>query len=81
MYNRVLAEFDAEELNTMLKEVYAYILEGAYGITLPQGITYTAWWPWLKEYNAERTILKGPGGIMAHIWLDQDLREDVTGER
>ena len=77
-----VAEFDPEKRNKIYKDVEEYILEQCTDLTMPQASTYSAWWPWFKEYNGEGSIDDGTlGGIFAHIWLDQDLREEMTGRR
>jgi len=45
-------------------------------------VTYTAWWPGVMDYAGETTLdVQGPGHVFAHIWIDQDLREELTGKR
>ena len=78
---KILKEFDPALRTPMYKEVFAHIIEEAYYITLPQGVVYTAWWPWLEEYNGEINAWADKGSVMSHIWLDQDLREEMTGRR
>jgi len=77
----VEAEFDLEKRTRIYRDVLEYILEQCTDITLPRASTYTGWWPWLKEYSGESCIDDYRGGIFSHIWLDQDLREEMTGRR
>ena len=80
--DKVAEEFDMETRNAMYREVFEYVEQQAIYMPLPQGVSYTAWWPWVKEYSGEVTLeIEGYGKIVASIWLDQDLREEITGER
>jgi hypothetical protein len=65
-----------------MKEVYPYILEESWQVAMPGYYSYRFWWPWVKDYN-------GVGGVgylngsnyVAYIWVDQDLKEEMTGKR
>ncbi|GAJ24761.1 unnamed protein product, partial [marine sediment metagenome] len=73
--------FDEAKRNELFKKAYLRILEQAYWINLPGGATYIAWWPWVKGYAGELTISYHEGDVYSHIWLDQDLRYEMTGRR
>jgi len=79
MYDKIKVELDAEKRNPMLKELYNYILEQCLAFAPLMAADYTAWWPWVKDYEGEQTINYHRGGIMAHIWLDQDMRREMVG--
>ncbi len=81
LYDKIKVELDASKRLPLLKEVYNYILEECKAFTPVLGSTYVAWWPWFGEYAGEETINYHQGGIMSHIWLDLDLREEMTGRR
>jgi peptide/nickel transport system substrate-binding protein len=54
------------------------ILDKAPYIWLPTPYVYTAWWPWVKNYNGElRAGAVRPGPIYARIWIDQDLKKKM----
>ncbi|MBI4283201.1 MAG: ABC transporter substrate-binding protein [Chloroflexi bacterium] len=49
---------------------------------LPLPYDYTMWQPWLKAYNGESTVdYLGGQGWTAYIWIDQALKEQLTGRR
>ena len=81
LYDKIKVELDASKRMPLLKELFNYILEEAKCFTPVLGSTYGAWWPWFKDYAGEQTINYHRGGVMAHIWIDQDLREEMTGRR
>lgn len=82
MIGLISVESDLETQNAMFKEVFTYIEEQTFFIVMPQAATYTAWWPWIKEFAGEVVIeYEGQGHIVSHIWIDQDLREVLTGKR
>ena len=62
----------------MLKEMTREILDKAPYIWLPTPYVYTAWWPWVKNYNGElRAGAVRPGPIYARIWVDQELKKKM----
>jgi len=82
MVDKIAAEFDTDKRNAMYKEVFEYVEQQAIYMPFPQGVTYTAWWPWVKEYAGEICLdVEGLGKPVSHIWLDLDLREELTGRR
>ena len=77
MVEKIAVEFDRDKRNAMFAEVFTYIEGQCIYIPLPTAVTYTAWWPWVKNYSGETTLdVQGPGHVFAHTWLDQDLREE-----
>jgi peptide/nickel transport system substrate-binding protein len=59
-----------------------YILDYAAVVSPPGPHSFTVWQPWLRDYNGER----GVGGYnwldwLKYIWVDQDMKEEITGER
>ena len=54
------------------------VLADAPYIWLPTPYVYTAWWPWVKNYNAElRAGAVRPGPIYARMWIDQDMKKKM----
>jgi len=76
--DRALLEFDTTKHDTILKEIWLYLLEQCFDIGLPAPYRYTAWHPWVKGYQGEADWLQGR--IFTHIWLDQDLKQEVLGK-
>jgi len=64
------------------KEGIPYMLGQAYYVPLPDPVAFTFWQPWLKLYSGELdlgyyvTYTFGP-----YVWIDQDLKYDLTGRR
>lgn len=63
-------------------DLMPYVMEQAWLVPLPAPITYTFWQPWIKNYLGQNTLSFG-GGInwVKFVWVDQDLREQMTGRR
>ncbi len=61
-----------------LKALTRDVLDAAPYIWLPTQYYYTAWWPWVKNYNGElRVGAVRPGPIYARIWIDQTLKKSL----
>jgi peptide/nickel transport system substrate-binding protein len=72
------AEPDESKRQTMIKELTREIVDKAPYIWLPTPYNYTAWWPWVKNYNGElRAGAVRPGPIYARIWVDQDMKKKM----
>lgn len=74
--------FDYYERGRHMKEIGPYILEQSLNVQFPAPYTYTFWQPWVKDYYGEVSI----GYINNHnwtgyVWLDQDMKEGMTGRR
>ena len=66
--------FRVERLRAMTIE----ILDAAPYVWLPTAYVYTAWWPWVKNYNGElRAGAVRPGPIYARIWIDAALKKSM----
>jgi peptide/nickel transport system substrate-binding protein len=62
----------------MVKAMTREILGKAPYIWLPTGYSYTAWWPWVKNYDGElRAAAVKPGPIYARLWIDQDMKKQM----
>ena len=67
-----------EQAQAMLREMTREILDKAPYIWLPTPYVYTAWWPWVKNYDGElRAGAVRPGPIYARIWLDQEMKKKM----
>ena len=56
----------------------AQMIDEAMYLWLPIPYVYTAWWPWVKNYNGElRAGAQRPGPIYARLWIDQKMREEM----
>jgi len=60
------------------REMMKHLYDQAYVINMPKAQAYTIWWPWVKNFSAEKTV-----GYYVHpnwtqfVWIDQDLKEDM----
>ncbi|UYN94962.1 MAG: ABC transporter substrate-binding protein [Enhydrobacter sp.] len=76
--DKVYATRDEGERQKMLREMTVEILDKAPYIWLPTPYIYTAWWPWVKNYQGElRAGAVRPGPIYSRLWVDQDLKKKM----
>ena len=74
----VYAEPDERVRMVKAKLMTREILEKAPYLWLPTPYTYTAWWPWVKNYGGElRAGSERPAPIHARIWVDQELKKKM----
>ncbi len=74
----VYLERDEGKRQAMLKAMTREILDKAPYIWLPTPYMYSAWWPWVKNYNGElRAGAVRPGPIYARMWIDQELKKKM----
>ncbi len=60
----------------MFRDMAHDILRGVPYVFLPVPYYFSAWWPWVKNYNGElRAGAARPGPIYARIWIDQELKK------
>jgi peptide/nickel transport system substrate-binding protein len=71
-------EPDEDKRKAALRELTREILDKAPHIWMPTGKAYTAWWPWVKNYNGEHTAgAVRPWPIYSRLWIDQDLKKKM----
>jgi len=69
---------NTELRHRLMKEMTVRSLEQAYYIQLPQPISYTIWWPWVKSYSGEGTVgYLRAGSYARYVWLDQELKKEM----
>jgi peptide/nickel transport system substrate-binding protein len=62
----------------VMKKLSVYITEQAPCIILPTPYSYTAWWPWVKNYHGElRVGAHRAAPIISRIWIDQELKKKM----
>lgn len=78
-YWQAVGERDKAKREQMLSELNRYILEEAVPhVWLPTQNSYSAWWPWVKNYEGElRVGAMRPSPIYARIWIDEKLKEEM----
>jgi len=82
-YEKVQATFtDYKERARIYREIVPYILSQAWTIAPPTPYYYNVWWPWLKGYHGERSIGYANEDVWVQwAWIDQSLKEEMTGRR
>ena len=76
--DRAFATRDEASRIKQLRALTVEILDAAPYVWLPTQYFYTAWWPWVKNYNGElRAGAVRPGPIYARIWLDEKLKREM----
>lgn len=79
---KAAAEFDVAKQQVIFKELYDYLALQCHHIAMPSLNLFIAWYPWVKQYHGEINInLRSDGTVAARIWLDLDLREEMTGRK
>src|SRR5882672_10962004 len=74
----VYLERDESKRQLLIKLLTRDIVEKAPYIWLPTAYVYSAWWPWVKNYDGElRVGSERPGPIHARIWIDQELKKKM----
>jgi peptide/nickel transport system substrate-binding protein len=72
------AEPDEGKRQLLIKLLTRDIVEKAPYIWLPTPVGYTAWWPWVKNYDGElRVGSERPGPIHARMWIDQAMKKKM----
>jgi peptide/nickel transport system substrate-binding protein len=74
----VYLERDESKRQLLIKLMTRDIVEKAPYIWLPTAYVYSAWWPWVKNYDGElRVGSERPGPIHARVWIDQELKKKM----
>jgi len=71
-------ERDEKKRQQALQELTTQLVDLAPAIWLPNPYGYTAWWPWVKNYNGE--LYAGAGRAApfhARIWIDQEMKKKM----
>lgn len=80
--SKVRLEPDPAVRDPLLKEMNLRWLDSVAYIQLPTNYTAAYAWPWVNNWYGEQYVgayIRGP--IWARIWIDQDLRYEMTGKR
>ena len=71
-------EPDESKRKLLIKLMTRDIVEKAPYIWLPTPVGYSAWWPWVKNYDGElRAGSERPGPIHARMWMDQAMKKKM----
>ena len=72
------AEPDESKRQLLIKLMTRDIVEKAPYIWLPTPVGYSAWWPWVKNYDGElRAGSERPAPIHARMWVDQAMKKKM----
>ena len=64
------------------RELMKYVLDQAWAVPYPKASGYRLWWPWVKNYHNEFSVgYWDEGNWSKWTWIDQDLKEKMTGKR
>jgi len=78
----IKAQPDASKRADMEKEALMYVNSQFYVIGTPIRLLGTCWQPWIKGYRAENQLGgQNLGFIWARVWVDRDLKYEMTGVR
>ena len=78
----ILANPDAAERTRLIKEGFMYGVGQYFYTAGPVQVANVAWQPWLKGYQGEDRITSVAfGPTWARVWIDQDLKFEMTGAR
>ena len=82
-YRQIKQTLDQDELVRQFKETAVYLVEKADVIAGVPEATLQFWQPWVKGYSGELigAGIQGWHDLAKFIWIDQDLREQITGSR
>jgi len=73
---------DENKMDVLHKELMPYLLEQAYVLAKPNPHLYTFWQPWIKNYRGEGQVgYYNFPSFAKWVWIDQDLKEEMTGTR
>ncbi len=76
--DKVFATRDEDERQKMIREMTREIVDKAPYLWLPVPYLYSAWWPWVKNYDGElRVGAVKPAPVYARIWVDQELKKKM----
>ncbi len=81
---QVKRTIDPVDRARLMKELNLYLLDMCYNIQLPTRNEYIFWQLWVKEYCGEYFAgTRGDWsiGIVKHLWIDQDMKYEMTGRR
>lgn len=65
----------------LYRQYVPYIREKAWVIPMPSPYSYTIWQPWVKNHYGEQGNFNFFPLWFPYVWIDQDLKEQMTGRR
>lgn len=83
-YEELIETLDPDEQSRIRREENLREIDLCWEIPIPTPAVFLAWQPWLKGYAGERSVGPDPvenSGVFRYVWVDQDLRFEITGQR
>jgi len=75
-------EEDYDKYDQLFRDITPRMIDQSHMVVLPAAYNYNFWQPWVKEYHGELHLgFMGLYNFQLYIWLDQDLKEEMTGRR
>ncbi|MFC2073201.1 ABC transporter substrate-binding protein, partial [Chloroflexota bacterium] len=76
------AGFDWDEIIRINIEAAPEMIMKAYIIKAPLPMQYNMWRPWVKGFHGENDPqYLGFHSMSEYVWIDQDMKEEITGRR
>lgn len=73
---------DDKKTRELYRKLMPYILEQVPVIPVPNPYLYLFWQPWVKNYHGQGMVDYSMGGVWTSwVWLDQSLKESMTGRK
>jgi len=83
-YETLVVTTDSDERERMRKEENLHEIEMCWEIPFPTPAAFSFWMPWIKGYAGEVGVGPDPyenSGVFRYIWIDPDLKYEITGIR
>jgi peptide/nickel transport system substrate-binding protein len=77
IYDEFWATTDPAEAMLLMQEGDKRAIEQHWSVNLFPTATYIAWQPYLKGYSGEARLFFGGQWLLAHLWIDQALKESL----
>ena len=76
--DKLMSTPDVDEQNRLIKEAAIVALSDVPWIPLNLTLDGNYWWPWVKNYYGEHIVRDNDfASILAHAWIDQDLKAEM----
>jgi len=82
-YETLVTTTDPVERSRIRREENLREIDLCWEIPIPTPASFWFWAPWVKGYAGEVGVGPDPvenSGIFRYVWVDQDLRAEITGK-
>jgi peptide/nickel transport system substrate-binding protein len=83
-YEYLITVLDLEEQSQIRREECLREIDLCWEIPIPTPAQFVFWQPWIKGYSGEVGVGPDPvenTGVFRYVWVDQDLKYELIGER